>query len=110
MNIDEVQKMVDDDGIIFLSYGGYLSQTLISGMTEALEKEAEDNDINMNASNNIFTIFIELTQNMMNYSKSLENEENKAQGLILVSKDSDFNYHIHSQNIVSSIDKEKNRT
>lgn len=107
MDITQVQTMVDKDGIIFLSYGGYLSQSLISAMTEALEKEAEDNGINMSISNNIFTIFIELSQNMMNYSKSLDAEANKAQGLILVSKDTDFNYHIHSQNIVSLSDKEK---
>ena len=107
MNINEVQKMVDNDGIIFLSYGGYLSQTLISGMTEALEREAEDNGISMGASNNMFTIFIELSQNMMNYSKSLESSAVKPQGLILVSKDGNFNYHIHSQNIVSLSDKER---
>jgi hypothetical protein len=107
VNINEVQKMVDNDGIIFLSYGGYLSQTLITGMTEALEKEAADNGISMGISNNMFTIFIELSQNMMNYSKSLEYEQNKAQGLILVSRDVNYNYHIHSQNIVSLQDKEK---
>lgn len=107
--MNEVQKMVDKDGIIFLSYGGYLSQALISAMTEALEKEAEDNGVNMSISNNIFTIFIELSQNMMNYSKSIDNtiSETQSQGLILVSKDPNFNYRIHSQNIVSQKDKEK---
>ena len=107
MDINEVQKMVDNDGIIFLSYGGYLSQTLISGMTEALEKEAEEHGINMSVSNNMFTIFIELSQNMMNYSKTLNADTIRSQGLILVSKDSEYNYHIHSQNIISKEDKEK---
>ena len=108
MNINEVQKMVENDGIIFLSYGGYLSQTLIIGMTEALEREAEDNDVNLSVSSNIFTIFIELSQNMMNYSKAINTQDNSLnqQGLILVSK-SDNSYHIHSQNIVSTKDKEK---
>ena len=107
MDINQIQRMVDNDGIIFLSYGGYLSQTLIAGMTEALEKEAEDNGITMGISNNLFTIFIELSQNIMNYSKSLSNDKFRAQGLILVSKDKDDSYHIHSQNIVSKVDKEK---
>ena len=107
MNINEVQKMVENDGIIFLSYGGYLSQMLISGMTEALEKEAEEYDIKMSLANNMFTIFIELAQNMMNYSRNLHGDSMRAQGLIIVSKDQDLNYHIHSQNIVSSDDKEK---
>lgn len=108
MDIAQVQTMVDKDGIIFLSYGGYLSQTLISGMTEALEKEAEASEVSISASANIFTIFIELSQNMMNYSKTVREEDGLGQqGLILVSKGIDSNYYIHSQNIVSFADKEK---
>ena len=109
MDINNIQKIVEDDGIIFLSYGGYLSQVLISGMTEALEKEAEDNNLSIGSSSNIFTIFIELSQNMMNYSKSINEKETgiKPQGLILVAKDKDLNYCIHSQNIVSQADKDK---
>ena len=109
MNIEEVQKLVENDGIIFLSYGGFLSQALISSMTEALEKEAEASDVGMSVSSNIFTIFIELSQNMMNYSKSisLENNEIEPGGLIVVSKDNDGNYYINSQNIVSNDDKNK---
>jgi len=75
-------------------------------MSEALEKEAEENGITMSVSNNLFTIFIELSQNMMNYSKKIDSDALRAQGLILVSKDKEFNYSIHSQNIVSGADKE----
>jgi len=109
MNINDIQKLVENDGIIFLSYGGFLSQTLISGMTEALEKEADSNGVSMGVSNNIFTIFIELSQNMMNYSKNHHpnNREIDPGGLIIVSKDEDKNYYIHSQNIVSIDDKNK---
>jgi hypothetical protein len=101
--------MVENDGIIFLSYGGFLSQALISGMTEALEKEAEYNDVSVSASNNIFTVFIELSQNMMNYSKTanVDDKSIRPQGLILVSKNDKGNYNIHSQNIVSLKDKAK---
>ena len=69
-NITEVQQIVNKDGIVFLTYGGFLTQTLISGITEALEKEAEESELSMGFANNIFTIFIELAQNMMNYAKS----------------------------------------
>lgn len=109
MNINAIQKMVEQDGIVFLTYGGFLSQALISGMTEALEKEAEQSDLDMGVSNNIFTIFIELAQNMMNYSKSqmLLSTDKKSEGLILVGKDDMGNYYIHSQNIIDKDDKEK---
>jgi len=108
MDMLKIQKMVDDGGIVFLSYGGFLSQTLIAGMTEALEKETESNNLSMSISSNLFTIFIELSQNMMNYSKTKEANDNslQAEGLILVSRDKK-NYYVHSQNIVSAEDKEK---
>lgn len=109
MDIAEISKMVNRDGIIFLSYGGFLSQTLISAMTEALEKEAEYSDVNMTMSTNIYTIFIELSQNMMNYSKSIDKDSDllRSEGLILVSKEENGSYAIHSQNIISLEDKTK---
>lgn len=109
MNVDNIQNMVEEDGIIFLSYGGFLTQTLISGMTEALEKEAEYNELNMGVSTNIFTIFIELSQNVMNYSKNRHENctEVKSEGLIVVGKDKEANYYIHSQNIIGQEDKDK---
>ena len=109
MNISEIQNMVDKGGIIFLSYGGFLSQALISSMTEALEKEAEESEISMGISNNIFTIFIELSQNMMNYSKTKDktNRDIAPHGLIFVSKDDEGNYFVDSQNIISIEDKNK---
>ncbi len=106
MNISMVQDLIEKDGIVFLTYGGSLTQTLIAGMTEALENEAKFNDLNMSTSNNIFTIFIELAQNMMNYSKKNHENENgrKSEGLILVGKSTNNEYFIHSQNVVNSKD------
>lgn len=109
MNVDNIQNMVEKDGIIFLTYGGFLTQTLIAGMTEALEKEAEHHDLNLGIANNIFTIFIELSQNVMNYSKSrhLGCKEVRSEGLIVVGKDDQMNYYIHSQNVIAKEDKDK---
>ena len=109
MNINMIQEIVEKNGIVFLTYGGFLSQALISSMTEALEKEVEENNLNMGDSSDIFTIFIELTQNMMNYSKtkSEDNNDLRAEGLIIVSKDDKLNYSIHSQNVIGIEDKNK---
>jgi len=108
-DIAEIQRIVSDNGIVFLSYSGYMSQTLITAMIEALEKEAEDNDLDMKASHNIFTIFIELSQNILSYSKTIQEDDdsNKPEGLIIITKDKDSNYYIHSQNIISIEDKDK---
>ncbi|MCG7495379.1 SiaB family protein kinase [Vibrio sp. Of7-15] len=108
MDIRKIQNIVENEGIIFLTYGGFLSQTLISSMTEALEKEAEHNELRMGIANDIFTIFIELAQNIMHYGKSSDEGKipKRAEGLIVVGKDSEDNYYIHSQNIISKNDVE----
>ena len=108
MNINKIKNIVQEDGIIFLTYGGFLSQSLITGMTEALEKEAEYSNLKLGSANNIFTIFIELAQNMMNYSKSrISGNKIRAEGLILVGKEDVKDYFIFSQNIISLDDKKK---
>ena len=106
MDIKKIQNIVENEGVIFLTYGGFLSQTLISSMTESLEKEAEHNSLRIGIANDIFTIFIELAQNMMHYGKSLNEgkDPRRTEGLIVVGRDNDDNYYIHSQNIISKDD------
>lgn len=109
MNIYEVQKLVEKDSMIFLSYDGNLSQELITSMVESIEQEVKDCNISITASSNIFTVFIELSQNMMNYSKSIDINSLiiSPKGFIFVNRDKNYNFHIHSQNIVSQADKDK---
>ena len=109
MDIKRLESILEDDGIVFLTYGGFLTQALIVGMTEALEKESELHDISMSVSSNILTIFIELSQNMMNYSKSklASTDGFDPKGLVVVGYDVENNsYYIFSRNIVSKQDKE----
>lgn len=109
MNTTKLEAILEEDGIVFLTYGGFLTQSLIVGMTEALEKESENSELNMTDSNNIFTIFIELSQNMMNYSKAIVESERKfdPKGMIVVGKNAEGYYYILSQNVIDISDKEK---
>ncbi|MBR9882499.1 MAG: hypothetical protein GYB21_02100 [Oceanospirillales bacterium] len=78
-------------------------------MTDALERESEKKDLNQGLANNIFVIFIELSQNMMNYSKSREVEGDTfdPKGLIMVGKGENDAYYVLSQNILNDSDKNK---
>lgn len=111
MDIEAVKSLIQRDGIVFLTYGGFLSQTIIVGMTEALEKEAEHSEISVGESADIYTIFIELAQNMMNYSKSIDESstKNRSEGLIIVGRvdNNDIHYYVLSQNVIALADKEK---
>ena len=104
-NIDNIKGIVEENNIIFLTYGEFISQSLISGLTESLEIETNHNKVNLSVSNNVFIVFIELSQNIMNYAKNKDNLE-KPEGVIVVKKD-DENYYIYSQNIVATKDMVK---
>ncbi len=101
----DIKNLLNNSKIIFLSHGGLLTQSLIADMTESLEKETEFNNLNMGISSNIYTIFIELSQNILNYSK--KHNEVDPDDLIVVGKDSSEHYYTFSQNIITKEDKEK---
>jgi len=103
----KLEEILEDDGIIFLTYGGFFTQSIIAGMTEVLEKEVSETNLSMKISHNIYIVFIELAQNIMNYSKKLKDGEYfDPKGLIYVGKQ-DNDYFVTSQNIISQRDKEK---
>jgi|SaaInlStandDraft_1057018.scaffolds.fasta_scaffold46583_2 hypothetical protein len=105
--LDKVRGFAEKERIVFLSFGYYLTQQLISGITEVLEKEAEENNLNMGKSSDLLTIFIELSQNMMHYSKGMDPSRKKRDGLIVIGQSDESNYYVSSQNLVSDTDKEK---
>jgi len=101
---------LNDEGIVFLSYGGLLTQSIIVGMTEALEHESTSKDISMKISHNILTIFIELSQNMMTYANKMTALDShfEHKGLIIVGYDEENqSYYILSRNVLKNEDKEK---
>ena len=109
MPIQNIKRLIEDDGIVFMTYVGVMSQTLLSGMIEALEQEQNIEGIPKKISHNVFTVLIEMTQNIIKYSKNESEDGNKfrSNGLILVGKNEDDDFYVHSQNIVSLVDKNK---
>ncbi len=108
MNVMNYDHFIDENEIVFMTYVGFVTQTLLTGMVESLEHEKEFADIPSNVAHNIFTIFIEMTQNIIKYAKSelLKETKYKSNGLIVVGKHTDNEYFVHSQNIVSKEDIE----
>jgi len=105
IDLDDLQRAMEESGIVFMTYGGHFTQSLIAGMTEALEREAAETRLSPKVSHNIFVIFIELAQNIMNYAKKLEESGGfDAKGIIFVGK-RDGAYFICSKNIVTDADK-----
>lgn len=110
MNIKAILDIVDKEGIIFLTYGGVFSQTIITGLTEVLERETTNDNLEIGKAANLFTIFIELSQNMMNYSKVMvDGVEKNSEGLILVgkTKTSETAYYVMSFNTINKTSVQK---
>jgi|LGOV01.1.fsa_nt_gb hypothetical protein len=110
MRFGELEDILQKDGIVFLSYGGFLTQSLIVSMTDALEKEAVNTDMSMKISGNIFTIFIEIAQNIMNYTKTKKTSEmlTNPDGLIMIGTNNENSgYYVIGRNIIEHKDKLK---
>ena len=100
--ITNIEALLEEEGIIFLAYGGLFTQALIAGMTEALEQKSEEAAIPVGISNKLFVIFIELSQNLMHYTKQKVFDP---LNLIYVLKHSNH-YSICSQNSITKEEKE----
>jgi len=87
-----------------LKYDGALTQTIITNNMDIIEKNIE----NMGMMGKVATITVELSQNMMTYSKTpdLGCEDILSAGFIEVVQNDDI-FSINSKNIVSLKDKEK---
>jgi hypothetical protein len=110
VKINAIKDIFESEGIVFLVYTGFLSQAVISAMTSSLEKEAEHGGLGMSESTSIYTVFIEMAQNIMNYSRAKWDDSNepKPEGLIIVGKyNQGAGYYVQAQNVVYAADKAK---
>ncbi len=90
---------------IILQYDGTLTQDIISKNMITVEKNIE----NMGIMGKVATITVELSQNMMTYSKAVDLDSNEIlpAGFIEVIQVDENIYNINSKNIVSIKDKER---
>jgi PAS domain S-box-containing protein len=99
----EIKQSDSKDTI--LEYDGVLTQSIISHSMDILEY----NISNLSLRGKVTTIVVEISQNMMKYSKSHDIHCNdiRPAGFIEVTKDINNIYYINSKNILSKEDKDK---
>ena len=105
-NIREYSKMLADNNIHVI-YSGPLWASGIDGIAEMLLKRLEFDDLSFNASQSVFSIFVEQINNMMMYSaeKDLKNDSEGNQ--LEISKGNfilgiqDTTYFVQSGNLVT---------
>jgi len=106
INLIDVQKALQKYGIL-ISFCGRFSQEIIEELGDAVKKYLETESLSQNDTYNVFSIFIEQTQNIKNYSASKSRcpigEKIANSGIVTIGK-SEYGYFVSSGNIMDSKD------
>lgn len=101
-----IQKMLGASHIL-ISFSGRFSQGIIQELGEAIKEHMENEDKPKNKVFNVFSIFIEQTQNINNYFASKKNDalnETITSSAIVCIGKSEGDYFIWSGNLVETCD------
>jgi len=114
MLIDKVTALRDhmnEDGVSFC-FTGFMTEEVLSGIAQALKKKLELEKVDINTAKGIFSIVIELSQNIIRYSaehKSSQAEHHNIDlryGVLAVGHDENHHYVVCG-NIVHKEDSER---
>ncbi|RXT06458.1 SiaB family protein kinase [Ammoniphilus sp. CFH 90114] len=105
-NLLDIQNRLRENGLL-ISFSGRFSQAIIEELGEAVKKYLELEQSPANNIHNIFSIFIEQTQNIKNYCESKDNTEGyhkiSNSCIVTIGKVEELNY-ICSGNLIASED------
>ncbi len=105
----ELQNYLSQNGIL-ISFSGRFSQAIIEELGEAVKKYLESEEHPKNDIFNVFSIFVEQTQNIKNYCESkkfLTSYERIANSCIVTIGKCEGGNYISSGNIIENSDAEK---
>lgn len=105
-NLLELQNILQNSGIL-ISFAGRFSQGIIEELGEAIKKHMEAEDNPKNDIYNVFSIFIEQTQNIKNYSVCKKGsdfyDKISNSGIVTIGK-ANPGYFICSGNLIENYD------
>ncbi|MBF0289898.1 MAG: hypothetical protein HQM14_18950 [SAR324 cluster bacterium] len=99
----QLKTQLENDGVV-LSFSGLFSHTILQSIAETIENKLEGEGIDKKTIKNLFTIFVEMAQNLISYSS--DRKENESQilesiGIILIGFDQEKEkYFVKSGNNV----------
>jgi len=108
-NVYDLRNIVQDQGIIF-SYSGYITESVLFGIGEALKQKLYLEEADKTTMRNIFAIFVEQMQNVIRYSAELElpkedviaGERDLRYGVLNIGKENDKFYVTCGNKIIPS--------
>ncbi|MFP4393472.1 MAG: SiaB family protein kinase [Desulfohalobiaceae bacterium] len=95
--VHQFYQQLQEKGIIF-SFSGPISQSLLEGIGQTLKQKMSLEETSTNIIQKVFSIFVELMQNIINYSAQRvpteEAEQEISYGVLLVGKEGEHFYII----------------
>jgi len=109
----EIRSVLRKQGIIF-AYSGYVTETVLSGVGEAIKQKLVIDDADTKTLRGVFAVFVEQMQNMIRYSaekvlaSDTESPIEIRYGILTIGREGD-DYVIHAGNLVARSDVERLR-
>ena len=106
--IQNFYHQLQEKGIIF-SFSGPISQSLLEGIGQTLKQKMSLEETSTNVIHKVFSIFVELMQNIINYSAQRvtpeEAEQELSYGVLIVGKEEEH-FYIISGNYIQEDQKD----
>lgn len=91
---------------IMLCFNGPFNSSLIEEIGKALRKHMENLEESPSSISDVFSVYIEMTQNISRYTQQKNLQDQAAVSTILVSRDEEGHYIVNAGNIVTTNDGE----
>ncbi len=106
-----LKNVAKKEGMIFC-YSGYFSQKILLAVGETLKQKMNADDVNINTSKKIFTVFVEQVQNIIRYStekieEDTPNDNELSYGLVVIGKEPEGKFYICCGNMIRAEDVER---
>jgi len=95
-----------NQGRILLCFNGPFSQGLIEEIGSALKKHLQSEDASQSSALDVFSVYVELSQNIREYTASHSYNEIRSSATIVISRDDSGRYVVSAGNIIEPADGE----
>ena len=114
MLIEKITSLRDhlrSDGVSFC-FTGFMTEELLSGIAQSLKKKLESEKADVTTSRGVFSIVIEMSQNIIRYSAEHETAVTKDTSIdlrygVMAVGQADGNYFVSCGNLVRRVDAER---
>ena len=89
---------------ILICFNGPISRTLISEIGVALKEHIESSTESLSAAMDVFSVYIEMSQNIRHYSAAQGYSEPDATATVVIAETTDGHYVVSAGNVVQALD------